>query len=59
MEETQLKRSFKMSDDQILAIITAIIGRDDFKTRRELGTIEKIIRGHVDTARAILDASKR
>ena len=60
MEETTSKRSFKMNDDQILAIITAIIGHDEFKTRREVATIENVIRGHVDTARAILEeASKR
>ena len=47
-----------MSDDQIVAIITAIIGQTDFETRREVGAIQKLIEVKVKTARAILDASK-
>ncbi len=47
-----------MSDDQIVAIITAIVGQREFETRREVGAIQKLIEVKVKTAQAILDASK-
>ncbi len=47
-----------MSDDQIVAIIVAIIGQREFETRREVVAIQKIIDARVKIARAILDSSK-
>ncbi len=47
-----------MSDDQIVAIIAAIIGQREFETRREDRTMPKLIDFKVKTARQILKASK-
>lgn len=48
-----------MRDDQIAAIIMAILGHRELETRRDVGQMETLINNKAKIAWAMLDAAKR
>ena len=48
-----------MSDEQILAIIAAIVGHGNLGTSTPAGAPDHVVKGHVETAKKILKAAKK
>ena len=48
-----------MSDQQIVAIIAAIVGHGNLGTKTVVGAPEHVVKGHVETAKKILKEAKK